>query len=100
MGILRGEEASVAQPYGADVPTTAQAPCLHGWMPMPRNAQPHADAPPTTGHRKTVRIAALGDLHCTRMSAGRFQPLFTQISEAADMVLLAGDLTDTGQPEE
>ena len=34
------------------------------------------------------------------MSAGRFQPLFTQISESADMVLLAGDLTDTGQPEE
>ena len=67
---------------------------------MPRNAQPHADATSTTGQHKSVRVAALGDLHCTRMSAGRFQPLFTQISEAADMVLLAGDLTDTGQPEE
>jgi Icc-related predicted phosphoesterase len=67
---------------------------------MPRNAQPHGDAPVLTGHRKPVRIAALGDLHCTRTSVGKFQPLFAQISESADMVLLAGDLTDTGQAEE
>jgi len=67
---------------------------------MPRNAQPQSDTPPLTGQRKPVRIAALGDLHCTRTSVGKFQPLFTQISESADMVLLAGDLTDTGQPEE
>ena len=67
---------------------------------MPRNAQPHGDAPPLTGQRKPVRIAALGDLHCTRTSVGKFQPLFAQISESADMVLLAGDLTDTGQAEE
>ena len=67
---------------------------------MPRNAQPHGEAPTVTTQRKPVRIAALGDLHCTRTSVGRFQPLFSQISEAADMVLLAGDLTDTGQPEE
>ena len=53
-----------------------------------------------TEQRKLVRIAALGDLHCARTSAGKFQSLFTQISEAADMVLIAGDLTDTGQPEE
>ena len=68
---------------------------------MPRNAQPHGDAPSTTTTiRKPVRIAALGDLHCTRSSAGKFQTLFAQISESADMVLLAGDLTDSGQPEE
>jgi len=68
---------------------------------MPRNAQPHGDTPSTTTSiRKPVRIAALGDLHCTRSSAGKFQTLFTQISESADMVLIAGDLTDTGQPEE
>ena len=67
---------------------------------MPRNAQPHGDTPPVTEQRKLVRIAALGDLHCARTSAGKFQSLFAQISEAADMVLIAGDLTDTGQPEE
>ena len=68
---------------------------------MPRNAQPHGESPSaTTMIRKPVRIAALGDLHCTRSSAGKFQPLFAQISESADVLLLAGDLTDTGQPEE
>jgi Icc-related predicted phosphoesterase len=67
---------------------------------MPRNAQPQSEPSSATGQRKPVRIAALGDLHCTRASAGRFQPLFTQISESADVLLLAGDLTDTGQPDE
>jgi Icc-related predicted phosphoesterase len=67
---------------------------------MPRNAQPHGESPAATGQRKPVRIAALGDLHCTRASVGRFHTLFSQVSENADMLLLAGDLTDTGQPEE
>ena len=67
---------------------------------MPRNAQPQSDAPSVAGQRKPVRVAALGDLHCTRASAGKFQPLFTQVSESADVLLLAGDLTDTGQPDE
>jgi Icc-related predicted phosphoesterase len=47
-----------------------------------------------------IRIAAVGDLHCTRTSRGAFQTLFSQVSEAADMLLLAGDLTDTGLPDE
>lgn len=67
---------------------------------MPRNAQAREESPPMTGHRKSVRIAALADLHCMRTSAGKFQPLFAQVAESADMLLIAGDLTDTGQPEE
>lgn len=47
-----------------------------------------------------VRVAAAGDLHCGKSSAGAFQPLFAAISEAADLLLLAGDLTDYGQPDE
>jgi len=47
-----------------------------------------------------VRVAALGDLHCTKTSQGVFQPLFARIAEAADLVLIAGDLTDYGLPEE
>jgi Icc-related predicted phosphoesterase len=47
-----------------------------------------------------VRLAALGDLHCTKTSQGTFQPLFTRIAESADMLLLAGDITDYGLPEE
>ena len=48
----------------------------------------------------TVRIAALADLHCTKASQGAFQPLFARIADSADLLLLAGDLTDYGLPEE
>src|SRR5262245_23719754 len=47
-----------------------------------------------------VRIAAVGDLHCTRTSQGAFQPLFSRIAEAAEVLIIAGDLTDYGLPEE
>ncbi len=47
-----------------------------------------------------VRVAALADLHCTKTSQGAFQPLFARITESADLLLLAGDLTDYGLPEE
>lgn len=47
-----------------------------------------------------VRVAAFADLHCTRNSQGAFQPMFARIAEAADVVVIAGDLTDYGLPEE
>ena len=50
------------------------------------------------GH--VVRIAAMGDTHCTRTSQGAFQPLFARIAESADILLIAGDLTDYGLPDE
>jgi len=49
---------------------------------------------------KTVRIAAIADLHCTKTSQGAFQQLFASIKESADLLLIAGDLTDYGLPEE
>ncbi len=49
---------------------------------------------------RLVRVAALADLHCTKTSQGAFVPLFTRIAESADVVLIAGDLTDYGLPEE
>ena len=49
---------------------------------------------------KKVRIAAVADLHFGKTSAGTFQPLLTQISQSADILVLAGDLTDYGLPEE
>lgn len=48
----------------------------------------------------TVRFAAVGDLHVTKDSAGSLKTLFTQASEAADALLLCGDLTDYGTAEE
>jgi Icc-related predicted phosphoesterase len=47
-----------------------------------------------------VRVAALADLHCTKTSQGAFQSLFTRVSESADILVIAGDLTDYGLPEE
>jgi Icc-related predicted phosphoesterase len=47
-----------------------------------------------------VRVAAIADLHCTKTSQGAFQALFAQIADAADILLVAGDLTDYGHPEE
>jgi Icc-related predicted phosphoesterase len=47
-----------------------------------------------------VRLAALGDIHYGKSSAGSFQPLFAQIAETADVLMLCGDLTDYGLAEE
>ena len=47
-----------------------------------------------------VRIAAMGDVHCTKTSAGALQPLFAQMADCADVIALAGDLVDYGLPEE
>jgi Icc-related predicted phosphoesterase len=49
---------------------------------------------------RKVRIATLGDLHCKAASQGAFQELFAQISQSADVMVLCGDLTDHGLPEE
>jgi Icc-related predicted phosphoesterase len=48
----------------------------------------------------TVRIAAVSDVHYAKTSQGLLQPLFTQITERADVLVLAGDLTDYGLVEE
>src|SRR5918992_2972785 len=47
-----------------------------------------------------IRIAAIGDLHVAKSSQGVFQPLFSQISATADVLVLCGDFTDYGVPEE
>jgi Icc-related predicted phosphoesterase len=49
---------------------------------------------------RSIRFAAVGDLHCTHNSAGRLRSFFAQASEQADALLLCGDLTDYGLPEE
>jgi Icc-related predicted phosphoesterase len=48
----------------------------------------------------TVRIAAVSDVHYAKTSQGLLQALFTQIAERADVLVLAGDLTDYGLAEE
>src|SRR6185503_6616378 len=51
----------------------------------------------TTG---IIRIAAVSDIHYSKTSQGALQPLFAQITESADILVLAGDLTDYGLAEE
>ena len=53
-----------------------------------------------TTAKETVRLAAVGDVHCSRNAQGLLQPLFSRVAEAADVLLLVGDLVDYGQPEE
>jgi Icc-related predicted phosphoesterase len=51
--------------------------------------------------KDTVRIAAIGDLHFGRTTPpGSLLPLFAQINESADILVLCGDLTDYGLAEE
>jgi len=50
--------------------------------------------------RHQLRIAAVGDIHVSKNSQGKFQPLFAQISSNADVLVLCGDFTDYGLPDE
>lgn len=47
-----------------------------------------------------ITIAAIGDLHVTEMNENRYRDLFGEISEAADVLALCGDLTNFGKVRE
>ncbi|MDC4227664.1 MAG: metallophosphoesterase [Candidatus Manganitrophus sp.] len=47
-----------------------------------------------------MRIAAAGDLHYDALSRGKLRSHFQKLEEEADLLLLAGDLTDTREPTE
>jgi uncharacterized protein len=48
----------------------------------------------------TLKVAALGDLHVKADQPPGLRELFTEISKAADVLVLCGDLTDTGKTKE
>ena len=48
----------------------------------------------------TLRVAAAGDVHCRESRRSELQDAFSKLDETADLVLLAGDLTTHGEPEE
>src|SRR5438874_11599663 len=50
--------------------------------------------------KDTLRIAAIADMHVKKTGQGSLQPLFAEATQAADVILLCGDLTDYGAPEE
>ena len=47
-----------------------------------------------------IRIAAAGDIHASEASRDRVERAFAAVEPEADVILLAGDLTTTGEPEE
>jgi Icc-related predicted phosphoesterase len=47
-----------------------------------------------------MRVAAVGDIHCSKTSQGVLQPMFAQMAECADVIALCGDLCDYGLLEE
>jgi Icc-related predicted phosphoesterase len=47
-----------------------------------------------------LKVAAIGDLHVKEDGAVSFRELFGEISRAADVLVIAGDLTDLGKPRE
>jgi Icc-related predicted phosphoesterase len=50
--------------------------------------------------RRTLRIAAMADMHFTKDATDSLRPALHAIAETADVLVLCGDLTDYGQPEE
>ena len=49
---------------------------------------------------RKLRIAATADLHYGKHSRGMMNEAFAEISRSADILLLCGDVTDYGLPEE
>ena len=47
-----------------------------------------------------IRIAAAGDIHASDTTRDRVMRAFEQVESEADVILLAGDLTTTGEPEQ
>ncbi|HSE93404.1 MAG TPA: metallophosphoesterase [Methylomirabilota bacterium] len=47
-----------------------------------------------------MRLAAIADLHCSRLPADLLARYLTSIGDGADALLLCGDLTDRGQEDE
>jgi uncharacterized protein len=50
--------------------------------------------------RTTIRVAAAGDIHASEPLRERLERAFATIAEASDLILLAGDLTTHGLPEQ
>src|SRR5688500_4950750 len=49
---------------------------------------------------ETIRVAAAGDIHCAEPLRERIARTFADVEGKADLILLAGDLTTHGEPEE
>src|SRR3954466_3556865 len=64
-------------------------------MPVDASGTP----PPDTEGAK-VRIAAAGDVHCSEANRAETAAAFREIDGTVDLILLAGDLTTHGEPDQ
>jgi Icc-related predicted phosphoesterase len=51
----------------------------------------------TCHEKRVIRIAAVGDIHFSRKLRGELRPHWLALGESADVLLLAGDLTNLGK---
>jgi Icc-related predicted phosphoesterase len=49
---------------------------------------------------RKIRIAAMADIHVRETDKGKFASCFKEVSAQADILIIAGDLTDTGDEGE
>jgi Icc-related predicted phosphoesterase len=61
---------------------------------------PPPDLRPAEPRPDVVRVAAAGDVHAHEGDAARLAETFAPLRTACDLVLLAGDLTTHGEPEQ
>ncbi len=48
----------------------------------------------------TTRVAAVGDIHIKETDKGKWAGMFSDLAAKADVLLICGDITDTGKKEE
>jgi Icc-related predicted phosphoesterase len=64
-------------------------------MPVEANGQP---GPPGGG--ASIKVAAAGDMHCSDANREQTRVAFAEVDGTVDLILLAGDLTTHGEPEQ
>ena len=61
----------------------------------------HHDGRPVGEHEAaTIRVATAGDIHCSEANRAETAAAFAEIDGTVDLILLAGDLTTHGEPEQ
>src|SRR3954464_7493942 len=82
--------------WSSTVTSQIGTPARVGNEPLVPLKPPGAPEPSPDG--RTVRIAAAGDIHITEANFEAVARAFADVDEAADLILLAGDLTTHGEP--
>jgi Icc-related predicted phosphoesterase len=72
---------------------------ISGDFPTPSEIS-KSNMPATDRTDGKLRVAAIGDLHVMEDSVAPYRELFTEISNAADVLALCGDLTNFGKTRE